>query len=162
MITSCAVRDSPLLMACLGLTCTIGCSGNKRIGPCSRGKPGQLPKTPAIGREGLVQTGLLPGHSVIYAHFDALNTPVPGESYATDLNRLPQRQLATGMIDAANRVQWAIIPALAGVETLHKVVGQLHTCQPLGVLLAITARDEDAQGITVTYRQFRAVHTPDQ
>src|SRR5215471_17037081 len=67
-----------------------------------------------------------------------------------------------GTVNAGDRVQGSVIPALVSIQTTNEMVGQLDACQPLGILFSKTARDEYAQGVAVANGKLRTIHAPGQ
>src|SRR6266567_2893532 len=160
MIAGRAIGDSALFMAGLNGACTIGGTAGERVATAVRWGPLPCPQYPGVLRERGLQRRVVPGCATICADFDLLNATIASKGDAAHFYWLPNGDVVTRAINATHCVQWSVVPALVRVQPADKVIGQLNTSEPLGILLAEAARDQDAHRVAMPHGQFRAVHTP--
>src|SRR5947207_12611644 len=102
----------------------------------------------------------MPGVATIGADLNPLNTAITREGNTTNLDVFSDDNMPSWPIYATDSMEWTIVPALIRVEAPDKVIGQLNTRQPFGILLTITARYQDTHGEAVLLGQLSPVHTP--
>src|SRR5881227_114169 len=109
MIAGCTIWYCTLFAAGLYFTVSICRAYDQGIASCRQWSPLPLPEYPAIRRKRRIQCGLPPGNS-------------------TYLDRLCQGHFPSWVIYPAYGVKRAVVPALAGIETLHEMIGEFNAC----------------------------------
>src|SRR5947209_5492285 len=128
MIAGCTIWYCTLFTAGLYFTVSICRAYDQGIASCRQWSPLPLPEYPAIRRKWRIQCGLPPGSSTIHAHLDLLDAAITGEGNTTYLDRLCQGHFPSWVIYPAYGVKRAVVPALAGIETLHEMIGEFNAC----------------------------------
>src|SRR6266567_2746014 len=104
----------------------------------------------------------MPRAASIGTDLDTLNTTITREGNTTNLDVFSKGYVSLWPIYTTDSMEWTVVPALIRVQASDKVVGQLNTRQPLGILLTKAAWYQDTHGEAMLLRQLRTIHAPGQ